>query len=299
MKILIAEDDDAVRAVLVRLLDRLGHDVASFTNGALLADALQAGVEADLVLTDLAMPIGDGTVVIRAARKHLPDVPIVVVSGAGNTEHILTALREGAHHFLPKPAKDSELLSLLRRIDEERTVQRDKVRVWNSFVRCDVALRVPADMGVAKATAALLGKHSRSFLEEVECRGLQTAAHELLLNSIEHGCLEITRDEKLAALSDRRYEELLAARRADPRLGGRVVMARMIGDLDAGVTITLTDPGPGFDPDSLPDPSEAGNLFLESGRGIIMARLHVGELRYENGGRTVVLHTHGKLPPLG
>jgi len=75
-------------------------------------------------------------------------------------------------------------------------------------------------------------------------------------------------------------------------------MARLVGDLKSGVTVTLTDPGPGFDPDKLPDPSEAGNLFLESGRGIIMAKLQVGELRYENGGRTVVLHTHGKLPPV-
>ena len=298
MKILLAEDNDALRTTYVRLLGRLGHEIAAFENGALLAAALEAGADADLVFTDLAMPVGDGTQVIRAARKFLYDVPILVVSGAGDAEHVLGALREGADHFLPKPAKDSELFSILRRIEGELAAQRDKVRVWNSFVRCDLELRIPADMGVAKATAALIGKHSRSFLEEAECRGFQTAAHEVLLNSIEHGCLEITREEKGAALTERRYTELLAARSADPRLRDRVVMAHLIASHDAGVTLTLRDPGPGFDPGGLPDPSEAGNLFLESGRGIIMAKLHVGELRYENGGRTAVLHTQGKLPPL-
>src|SRR4051812_4692485 len=100
MKILLAEDDDALRVTYVRLLARLGHDASPFENGALLAAALQSGAEADLVFTDLAMPVGDGTVVIRAARKYLPDVPILVVSGAGDAEHVLGALREGADHFL-------------------------------------------------------------------------------------------------------------------------------------------------------------------------------------------------------
>ncbi len=297
MKILLAEDDAALRATFTRLLSRLGHEVLAFENGALLVDALQGPVDADLVWTDLAMPMGDGAAVIRAARKYAPDVPILVVSGHGDAEHVLAALRAGADHFLPKPSKDSELYSVLRRIDVERAAQRDRVRVWSSFVRCDFEMRIPSDLGVAKATAALIGKHARSYLDESEWRGLQTAAHEVLLNSIEHGCLEITREEKLAALTERRYTELLAARRADPRLGGRFVEAHLVADLDTGVTLTLTDPGPGFDPELLPDPSHADNLFQESGRGIIMAQLHVGELRYENGGRTAVLHTHGKLPP--
>src|SRR5215468_3178162 len=126
--------------------------------------------------------------------------------------------------------------------------QRDEVRAWRSFVRCDLELQVPADFGVAAATAALFAKHAQSFLDDPGCRGLQIAVHEILLNSIEHGCLEITREEKLDALTENRYAELIAARRADPRLGGRLVTARMSADAARGIEITLSDPGPGFDP---------------------------------------------------
>jgi DNA-binding response OmpR family regulator len=294
MKILLAEDDDKLRDTFARQLERSGHEVATYRSGAQLCADVAGGLQADLVWTDLAMPDGDGFTVIRAARTYLPGVPILVVSGHGDGENVLGAFRLGADHFLPKPFDAAELYGVLKRIETIRNAHRDKVRAWHSFVRCDVALRIPTDLGVAAATASLFGKHARSFLDDAGCRGLQTAAHEILLNAIEHGCLEITHDEKSAALSEDRYTELLAARRADPRLGGRLVTARLTADAADGVTVTISDPGPGFDPGALPDPSDPDNLFLPSGRGIMMAQLQVDELRYEDGGRTAILRARAK-----
>jgi CheY-like chemotaxis protein len=288
MKILLAEDEDPLRATFVRQLEKLGHEVIARDGGTALCEVLRGGAQADLVWTDLAMPDGDGFTVIRAARAFLPGVPIVVVSGHGDAENILRAFRVGADHFLPKPFDASELQGVLRRIEAIRAAYRDKVRVWHSFERCSLDLRIPADVGVAAATAALCGKHARSFLDDDGCRGLSTAVHEILLNAVEHGCLEITQQEKLAALADDQYGHLFASRRADPRLGSRTVAVHFEAD-ENGVTVRSTDPGPGFDPGSLPDPSEPENLFSESGRGIMMARLQVDELRYEDGGRTAIL----------
>ncbi|MFT3764594.1 MAG: response regulator [Minicystis sp.] len=294
MKILLAEDEDALRNTFTRQLARLGHEVTAYASGARLGDDLRDGAQADLVWTDLAMPDGDGFSVIRAARTYLPGVPVLVVSGVGDAQHLAGAFRLGADYFLPKPCDASELYAVLRRIEAIRAAHRDKVRAWNSFVRVDLELKIPTDLGVAAAAASLFGKHSRSFLDDDGARGLQTAAHEILLNSIEHGCLEITHDEKLAALSEDRYPELLASRRADPILGGRSVKARMTADAERGVVITLSDPGPGFDPATLPDPSDPDNLFSPSGRGIMMARLQIDELLYEDGGRTAILKVRPK-----
>lgn len=295
MKILLAEDDPALRANFARQLDHMGHDVRAFSGGADLIAAVEADAPSvDMVWTDLVMPDGDGFDVIRAARVHLPGVPILVVSGAAEADLLLSAFRLGADHFLPKPFSAAELSAVIRRIEALRAALRDKVRAWHSFVRSDIELRIPADVGVAAAAAALFGKHARSFLDEDGCRGLQVAVHEILLNSIEHGCLEITNQEKRDALDEDRYAELLAERRADPRLGGRVVNARLMADTIHGVTITLTDPGPGFSPEQLPDPSDPENLFSPSGRGIMMAKLQVDELRYEDGGRTAILRARAR-----
>jgi DNA-binding response OmpR family regulator len=289
MKILLAEDDDSLRKTFARLLAQQGHEVEAFANGGGLCAALEDGAHADLVWTDLAMPEVDGLTVIRRARTHLPEAQILVVSGHTDGEHILQALREDADHFLAKPLEMSDFYAVLRRIDDISAADRNKVRAWNSFIRCDLELHVPADFGVAAATAALFAKHARSFLDDSGCRGLQIAVHEILLNSIEHGCLEITREEKLDALSENRYSELIAARRADPALGARFVVVRMTADGDRGVEISLSDPGRGFDPAALPDPTDASFIDLPSGRGMFMARLHVDELSFANGGRTAIL----------
>jgi CheY-like chemotaxis protein len=296
MKILLAEDEVPLRNAFVRLLSELGHEVEAFGDGAGLCAVLDGGAQPDLVWTDLAMPDVDGLTVIRRARKRLPTVQILVVSGHSDGEHVLSALREDADHFLAKPVEMSDFYAVLRRIADICAADRDKVRAWHSFSRCDLELSVPADFGVAAATAALFGKHSRSFLDEHGCRGLQMAVHEILLNSIEHGCLEITRDEKLEALSQNRYSELIAARRADARLGPRFVTVHMTAAADRGVEVTLADPGPGFDPATLPDPSDPDFGDLPSGRGTFMARLHVDELVYENGGRTAILRARRRAP---
>ncbi len=301
MKILLAEDEDALRNAFVRMLVKLGHEVEAFSNGALMCEALDRGAQADLVWTDLAMPEGDGFSVIRRARKRLPGVQILVVSGHTDGEHVLQALREDADHFLAKPVEMSDFYAVVRRVADLCAAHRSKVRAWQSFVRCDLELHVPADFGVAAATAALFAKHSRGFLDEPGCRGLRTAVHEILLNSIEHGCLEITHSEKVEALSDNRYAELIAARRADPALGARFVTARMTADAERGVIISLADPGPGFDPSTQPDPIDPDFVDLPSGRGMFMARLHVDELVYANGGRTAILRIRrreaGSKPP--
>lgn len=296
MKILLADDDELLRGKFLRMLGKLEHEVTGHASGKSLEASLAAGAQADLIWTDLAMPNGEGFLVLHAARKYLPSASVLVVSAHGDAEQVLRAVRLGADHFLPKPVDAVELGAVLRRIQALRSAERDKIRAWHSFMRCDIELHVPADLGVAAATAALFGKHARSFLEDELCRGVQTAVHELLLNAVEHGCLEITQQEKLHALHEDRYGELFAARSKDPRLGARTVRAHMLADPERGVTITISDPGPGFDPATLPDPSDPENLFSPSGRGIMMARLQVEELRYEDHGRTAILHTRARRP---
>lgn len=295
MKILLAEDDDALRNSFVRQLREWGHEVEAYPNGARLCDAIRAGATGDMVWSDLEMPEGDGFEVMSVAKKYLPKIPLLVVSGHTDADHLLRTLRGGAVNFLPKPFQPPELAEALRRIETMRTADRDKDRAWRSLMRCELWLEVPPELGVAAATAAFLRNHTRAILDELERDGLYMAVLEIMLNAVEHGCLEITREEKLEALRQNRYTELVGERRADPRLSGRLVDVRMAADAER-IEVVVSDPGPGFDPSSLPDPSDAENLFHDSGRGITMARVHAGELFYSNGGRTVTLRFSKRKP---
>ncbi len=65
----------------------------------------------DLVLTDLRMPGKDGIEVMRVMHQHDPDIPMIVVSGAGQKEDIINALRMGAKDYITKPIDDLDKIS--------------------------------------------------------------------------------------------------------------------------------------------------------------------------------------------
>jgi anti-sigma regulatory factor (Ser/Thr protein kinase) len=116
---------------------------------------------------------------------------------------------------------------------------------------------------------------------------LTLALHEALTNAVIHGNLEIP-----SALKDHGegvFADAVAARCADPRYSGRVV--DVVAEVDeAGVRWVVTDEGPGFD-------TEAALLRLEEeadplrpyGRGLALMRAFVDGMRYEAGGRRLVL----------
>lgn len=289
MKILLAEDDAALRESLTRQLGLLGHTVTPFPNGAPMCDAIRRGETADLIWSDLVMPEVDGFEVMKVARSFLPNVPRLVVSGHADAELLRRLLSSGGVHFLPKPFTAPELREMLRRIEAIRFAEREEDRAWRSLTTCHFELAVPPDRTLADALANLMQNHARGFLSDNALEGLRLAVYEVIINAIEHGCLEITRDEKLAALRKNSFDALLRDRRADPRFADRIVRVTFEAKQGEGVTVRVEDAGPGFDPSSLPDPRDPENLFLPSGKGVTCARLAVDDLAYEDGGRVAII----------
>ena len=104
-KILVVEDDQVVRRVIVRALNERAHDVLQATNGV---EALQLYQEnpADLVITDLIMPEKDGIELIRELQGIREDVKVIAMSGGGRHGKLeLLDLAEafGAQRVLSKP----------------------------------------------------------------------------------------------------------------------------------------------------------------------------------------------------
>jgi two-component system, OmpR family, response regulator MprA len=122
VKLLVAEDDRAVRASLERALALEGYDVATVRNGAEALSWLAAD-SADAVLLDVTMPVVDGLTVCRVLRGEGHRVPILMLTARADTGDRIAGLDAGADDYLPKPFDLGELLAriraLLRRAHDE------------------------------------------------------------------------------------------------------------------------------------------------------------------------------------
>lgn len=114
-RILIVDDDPQIRGVLLRLLSRFSGSVVQAASAEEALEALRQ-TPPDLVLLDIGLPGRSGHSVLGEIRASadLRLVPVVILSGAGNREDKLRALRAGATDFLAKPFDSEELTTRLQ-----------------------------------------------------------------------------------------------------------------------------------------------------------------------------------------
>jgi two-component system response regulator AtoC len=101
-KILVADDEQNLRRVLVALLRRDGHEVVQASTGLEAIDRIGHG-DLDVVITDLRMPGADGMEVLRTAAKNHPHVPVIMITAYGSVGQAVEAIKAGAFDYIEKP----------------------------------------------------------------------------------------------------------------------------------------------------------------------------------------------------
>jgi len=117
-RILVVDDDRAVRESLVRALDLEGYDVVSTNDGAKALDLLRTDspdrVEPDVIVLDVMMPVVDGLTVCRVLRSEKNRVPVLMLTARTETSDRVAGLDAGADDYLSKPFALEELLARVR-----------------------------------------------------------------------------------------------------------------------------------------------------------------------------------------
>jgi two-component system cell cycle response regulator CpdR len=109
-RILIAEDEEAVRALVMRALTQDGHEVVATADGAEALDVLQRERgRFDLLLTDVKMPMMDGLELALAAARDFPALPIVLMTGYADQRERASGLDALIRDVIAKPFTLAEL----------------------------------------------------------------------------------------------------------------------------------------------------------------------------------------------
>ncbi len=128
MHVLIVDDDEALRGLLVR---ELSHSAERVSQAATAAACLEriAEEEPDVVLLDLMLPDRPGIELLGRLREERPAMEVVVLTAHGTIDTALAAMKLGAHDYLRKPCHLQELEMALRRAAERRRLAQENARL--------------------------------------------------------------------------------------------------------------------------------------------------------------------------
>ena len=129
MKILLVEDDTALRGALEELLCREGYEVIKASNVSSARSAIHS--EVDLIMLDVGLPDGNGVSLCRQWRDEGVQTPILFLTAKDEELDVVRGLDAGGNDYVTKPFRMQELLSriraLLRRNQKETTVSRSGI----------------------------------------------------------------------------------------------------------------------------------------------------------------------------
>ncbi len=134
-KVLIVDDEAGILETLQILLRNEGFD-------PVVADGGRAGIEKiaaispDIVLTDVRMPGVGGVEVLAAARANDPNTPVILMTAQATLQTAMQAVNEGAFYYIQKPFRNDELVAILKRAAEHRSL-----RVENTSLKQEIRRR--------------------------------------------------------------------------------------------------------------------------------------------------------------
>ena len=283
--LLVVADNPDTQTVILEHARAKGHSVIAATTPALGLTTFDM-TQPDIVIMDLFLPDQDGMTLVKQIRERCPTCPVVLLTDAGHDDSTMEGLRAGALDYVQQPIHEEAFAQVLQRAIHSLPASVDDAP---GVERLEYVLVMGPDTNYVESTVTWLIQGTAMGLMEARQLHLRAALQELVMNAVEHGCLELRYRDKIEAMAKDQYDALIQQRRQDARFRDRRVTIRAIYDKRQQiVTYQIADEGKGFNWKS------RGNLRVDacptgdaSGRGIFLTQSFFPDLHYNDKGNEV------------
>ncbi len=149
--ILIVDDEKAIRKALTEILNFEGFAVEEAADGEEAIKKIKDN-NYDCILCDIKMPKKDGLEVLQAAKEEKPDTPFIVISGHGNIETAVEAVKKGAYDYISKPPDLNRLLITIRNAMDKRSLVAETKQLRKRITRAGEMIGGSEGMAKIKET---------------------------------------------------------------------------------------------------------------------------------------------------
>jgi CheY-like chemotaxis protein len=286
--VLIVEDSSDQALMMRGLAEEAGFSCDVVENGKQALEFLENSVP-DVVVTDLVMPEVDGLRLVEVTTEKYPGVPVVLVTAYGSGEVAVRALKKGAASYIPKRRLVAVFVSTIQDVLSIARERREQVRLLDFLEESSFRFRLGNDQDLIAGLVSFLQDQLRTrypACTENLCLQVGMALREAVRNAMHHGNLEV--DSSLRESSSVPYDAKVAERLDDPLYSRRRV--------DVTATFAhrrfrceVADEGQGFDPASVPDPTDPENLVRASGRGLYLISTFMDEVSHNEIGNVITM----------
>jgi putative nucleotidyltransferase with HDIG domain len=175
-RILVVDDEPAVRSIVAALLDRSGYTASTAASASEAIGLMQQGVPFDIVLADIMMPEIDGLTLLDRICADFPGTPVVILTAVHDIHVATNAFRRGAVDYLLKPFERADLLSVT-----SRAIEHLRLRRQSAAYRENLEEMVAARTGQLRSTMQDLERSYDITLEAMgdalDLRDAETEGH--------------------------------------------------------------------------------------------------------------------------